>query len=70
MGRGHVHLRLGVRYLEYRALQWAQALTTQRTLFTCVCVCLVCMEQSFTPALDKGIAVYMRERGVSEHLVM
>ena len=27
MGRGHVHLRLGVRYLEYRALQWAQAST-------------------------------------------
>ena len=29
MGRGHVHQRLGVRYLEYRALQWTQALTTQ-----------------------------------------
>ena len=29
MGCGHVHLRLGVRYMEYRTLQWAQALTTQ-----------------------------------------
>ena len=25
MGRGHVQLRLGVRYLEYRALRWTQA---------------------------------------------
>ena len=30
MGRSHVRLRLDVRYLEYRVLQWAQALTTQR----------------------------------------
>ena len=29
MERGHVHF--GVHYLEYRALQWAQALTTQRS---------------------------------------
>ena len=37
MGRGHVHLRLGVRYLEYRALQWTQALTTQRRLLIHYC---------------------------------
>ena len=30
MGRDHVHRHVCARYLEYRALQWTQALTTQR----------------------------------------
>ena len=32
MGRAHVRLTFGVRYLEYRILHWTQALTTRRRL--------------------------------------